>query len=581
LVIDSMPKFTFIICVTGFFLGNLIVTIMEPDLRFSGPGSWFLLIESLSSGFFTATIITLNLDSILFPVKKKVILAAPEVHQKYRPFFITLFSAIFAMLFFLLIQMIEVGSNLFLIGENIAPIFEPDSLNVSEFFNRAIDVDGVRELGMVFFLRTILFFILSGEIITMLRRQLRDPLNTILEHLKELNNEAQVNISKIDIVNNNEFNSVYREINQLISRQQQELNSSKEQLDSIVENAADPIITFNRAGEITLFNPAAAQLLGWEQKDMLGNILFDYLTTAEEDSENEELLVYLEGSGATLKRMHALTVTDEVIPVEANFSKTENSGGVLFTLVLRDIRGQLEYEQSLTEARIAAETSNRMKSEFLANMSHELRTPLNAILGYTQLMSDDKNLTPNQQGKIKTISNSGEHLLALINDILDISKIEAGKFEINNTVFNLKSFISDLQDMFSIKCRDKGLNLYVEYIGKLPEHVLGDLGKLRQIMINLIGNAVKFTADGGIAVAVGIDDQDPGRIRFSVKDTGKGIPEKDQQSILQPFTQSSNIDHEGGTGLGLAISSRFIEMMGGSLELESKLGEGSTFSFFH
>jgi PAS domain S-box-containing protein len=580
-VINTMPKFITVLSIGGFLVGMLAEAGLDPAMSLRGPGLWFLVAESLSAGLFTATLITLNLDNVLFPVKRRVILAAPDIRQKYRSFYGTLLGAIMAMLFFLIIQVLEIASNfMYLGGQEMMPP-DPGILDISQLLDIGSHFDPLKNLMQVFAVRALIFFAMAMQIISMIKAQIRTPLNTIEESLHELNRRDAGNVSEIDIVNNNEFNTVYREINKLIARQQTELRSSRQRLDTVISNAADPIIAFDSDARISLFNPAAERLLGWNESDILGKELTGFLTPpdstpGEGDCGCEPFFDFLEDGSTQLKRMKARTLTGEIIPVEANYSRSTGADEDFFTVILRDIRSQIEYERSLTEARNAAETANRMKSEFLANMSHELRTPLNAILGYTQLMADDRNLTGSQKGKIRTISNSGEHLLALINDILDISKIEAGKFEISETVFDLRAFIEDLKDMFSIRCQEKGLSLYVEYIGELPDHVSGDLGKLRQVMINLLGNAVKFTADGGIAVAVG---RDGNGIRFSVKDTGKGVPAGEQENILKPFVQSSITDNEGGTGLGLAISSRFIEMMGGHLSLESSPGTGSTFSF--
>jgi PAS domain S-box-containing protein len=579
--INAMPRFITLLSVGGFLLGVLAETILNPEEAMRGPGLWFVLAEGFSAGLFTATLITLNLDSVLFPVKRRVIMAAPEIEQRYRSFYATLFSAIMAMLFFLMIQVMEIASNFLLIGGQGLPVMGEQIMDIPRMMDLGSSMEGIKGLMDVLFIRGAIFFAMAFEIISMIKAQIRNPIKTIQDSLHEVNRSDATRLSTIDVVNNNEFNAVYREINILIARKQVELDSSREQLDTIIRSAADPIITFDEDAKISLFNPAAQRLMGWEESDMIGELITSYLTPPDivpgrEECGCEPFFDFLEDESSQLKRMSLRTIDGTVVPVEANFSSTSRADQDFYTLILRDIRSQLEYEQSLTEARNAAETANRMKSEFLANMSHELRTPLNAILGYTQLMADDQNLTDGQKDKINTISNSGEHLLALINDILDISKIEAGKFELSETAFHLKDFIRDLQDMFSIKCQQKGLSLYVEYIGELPEYVMADLGKLRQIMINLIGNAVKFTAEGGIALAAGRDGD---RIRFSVNDTGKGIPEEDQEHILKPFIQSSMSDHEGGTGLGLAISSRFIEMMGSSLELESSPGRGSTFSF--
>ena len=273
--------------------------------------------------------------------------------------------------------------------------------------------------------------------------------------------------------------------------------------------------------------------------------------------------------------------------MESHVSRA-GSGDEAWTIaILRDIRKQAEFEENLRRARTEAEDASRMKSEFLANMSHELRTPLNAILGFTQLLDDDQNLTAPQKERIRVIMRSGEHLLSLINDILDISKIEAGKMELHPSVFDLWEFQDELRDMFELRCRKKGLSLYFDKGESLPRYVRGDLGKLRQIMVNLLGNAVKFTDEGGVSVFAGLEREQHGRergaeggnVRFAVRDTGRGIPKDEQEAVLKPFIQASTTDHEGGTGLGLAISSRYVAMMGGTFSIESASGEGSVFSF--
>ena len=359
------------------------------------------------------------------------------------------------------------------------------------------------------------------------------------------------------------------------------LQRSQDKLEKIVDNAADPIVSFHDDGTIHVFNPAAESFFGYEKDDILCRSMISLIDLPEDIREECEkdmgsFIDYISNFETKLKRFTGIHKNGEKIHFESNVSRSETDHGTLYTAILRDISGQLEFEDNLKKARTSAENANRMKSEFLANMSHELRTPLNAVLGFTQLLSTDKNLTQGQLDKINTISRSGEHLLALINDILDISKIESGKTEMHENIFDLNQFVNDLKDMFILKCKTKGLSFYVEYAGDVPPYVEGDLGKLRQIMINIIGNAVKFTNDGGISLLVG---EENGEIRFSINDTGKGIPDEEVGKILQPFMQSSNTDHEGGTGLGLAITNSFINMMGGELEIQSELGTGSTFSF--
>ena len=234
-------------------------------------------------------------------------------------------------------------------------------------------------------------------------------------------------------------------------------------------------------------------------------------------------------------------------------------------------------EASLRASEHRAEAANRAKSVFLANMSHEIRTPLNAILGYAQVLVRDANLTDEQRRNLTTIRRSGEHLLTLINDILDLAKIEAGRLTCQVTPFDLARLLNEVTALFAQQARDRGLDLRLE-MGPLPGLVAGDERKLRQVLINLLGNALKFTAAGEVALRVEASPSEG--LRFSVSDTGPGIPLKDQTRIFQPFAQAeAGRKTQGGTGLGLALSSQFVRLMGGDLRVDSTPGQGSCFSF--
>ena len=242
------------------------------------------------------------------------------------------------------------------------------------------------------------------------------------------------------------------------------------------------------------------------------------------------------------------------------------------------------------------EQASRAKSEFLANMSHEIRTPMNAILGFAQLLSREPALTTNQAQHVDTILRSGGHLLKLINDILDMSKIEAGRLMLKRTVFSLHDVLDDLDVLFRPRAAARGLDLHISRDRTVPHHVLGDEGKLRQVLFNLIGNAVKFTRTGQVAVRMRAerlataDGSDPGesgegtprgryRVVAEVEDTGPGIPPADLERVFGPFQQADAGAEAGGTGLGLAISRRVVEMMGGQLSVTSQMGQGSCFRF--
>ncbi|PKM43056.1 MAG: hypothetical protein CVV05_16045 [Gammaproteobacteria bacterium HGW-Gammaproteobacteria-1] len=249
---------------------------------------------------------------------------------------------------------------------------------------------------------------------------------------------------------------------------------------------------------------------------------------------------------------------------------------------LRSHKEHLEEEitqrtEELRLARDAAEAANKAKSAFLANMSHELRTPLNAILGFSQMLRQESDLNATQRENIDIINNSGEHLLKLINDVLEIAKIEAGKLQLESSTFDLHGLVRDVTDMMRQRAQQKGLRLLLDQASEFPRYIRGDEARLRQVLINLVGNAVKFTDEGGITVRLGVRANTRQHLLIEVEDSGPGISASDQKHLFTPFVQLTEGMTHGGTGLGLSIVRQYVQLMGGTITVDSTPGRGSLF----
>ncbi len=288
----------------------------------------------------------------------------------------------------------------------------------------------------------------------------------------------------------------------------------------------------------------------------------------------------------------ASRLTDEVVPAARTVLEAiaGQLGSALARIAVKDelraLNAELELRVAertaeLAEARALADAANHAKSAFLANMSHEIRTPMNAILGFAQLMLREHDLTPRQTEYLTSISRSGDHLLALISDVLEISRIEAGKLELNESTIDLRGLLADLEQTFRSRAEAKGLQLTTELLGDGPRYVVTDEGKLRQVLSNLVGNGVKFAAEGGVAVRVRTEPLGAASARLvaEVEDTGAGIGARDLPRLFRKFEQTDVGLRAGGAGLGLAISREFVHLMGGDVSARSEPGVGSVFRF--
>lgn len=279
-----------------------------------------------------------------------------------------------------------------------------------------------------------------------------------------------------------------------------------------------------------------------------------------------------------LERFYAILL-DSVNNLERNIKKRTFQLKKSNLFLKQEINEKNIISKKLRKAKFIADKANKAKSSFLAHMTHEIRTPLNAILGYSQLLQREDDLQEEFKKQIEIINNSGEHLLTLINGILEMSRIEAGKTEMKIETFDFYKVIEDVKSMFKVKTDTKGLKFSAEIDQNVPRHIISDLNKIKQVIINIVGNSIKFTREGNVSINCRIDPLISNKMIVSIKDTGVGIPAGDIKKIFGSFEQSKAGRDEGGTGLGLSISKKFAKLLYGDIEVESELGVGSEFKF--
>ena len=375
------------------------------------------------------------------------------------------------------------------------------------------------------------------------------------------------------------------------------LREAEERARLLLESSCEGIYGIDANGRCSFVNTAAASMLGYRPDEVLGRNMHDLIHHARADGtpypEADCPIFNAARGGEDCRVAHDVLWrrNGTFFPAEYSSSPLRVEGRVIGAVVnFTDITDRKRAETELHKAKEAAEAANRAKSEFLANMSHEIRTPMNAIIGMTELLGDTE-LTIEQREYQEMVRKSADALLGLINDILDFSKIEAGKLDLDHTDFALRDVLGDTLNTLSLRAYQKGLELACHVAPDVPDNLVGDPGRLRQIITNLVGNALKFTEQGEVVLRVhmadapaGIRDaprSDGSVLHFEVTDTGIGIPPEKHGLIFAAFTQadSSTTRKYGGTGLGLTISSRLVALMGGQIGLESELGVGSTFYF--
>ena len=370
-----------------------------------------------------------------------------------------------------------------------------------------------------------------------------------------------------------------------LSKREQELEAKQEELEllsTVAQNASDSIVLTTPETQIIWVNRAFTRMTGYTSEDAVGKTPGELLNGPETDPAVIEKITEHKSRGECFEsEILNYTKTGEKIWVDARFVPVLDDNGAISMVIgiERDITQAKLHALELAEAKLVAEQSVRVKSEFLANMSHEIRTPMNGIIGMADVLSESP-LNEGDQQCVDTIRSSSEALLNIINDILDLSRLESGKLSMSDIDFDLKSCIDAVVEVMRPAARLKGLSIEAVYDSGLPQTVRADDGRLRQILLNLAGNAVKFTATGHVCLRVGNCASNPYRLIIAVEDTGIGLDEHEVSQVFDRFSQADAAITRayGGTGLGLTISRSLAEQMGGGITLSSEKGKGSCFT---
>jgi len=367
-----------------------------------------------------------------------------------------------------------------------------------------------------------------------------------------------------------------------------ERDESESRYQAILNTTVDAIIVIDKRGRVQSFNTAAETLFGYRATEVIGHNVNMLQPEPYHSQHDDYLKNYMKTKTAKIigigREVVGLRKDGSTFPLDLAVSEVHVGNKRLFTGIIRDITARKEAEANLLAAKESAETANHAKSDFLASMSHEIRTPMNAIIGMADLLAET-DLNQEQQEYVGIFQSAGENLLNIINDILDISKVEAGQLELEQIPFNLNEVMEKTCEIIAVRAHEKGLELTCSLQSGVPESLIGDPLRLRQVLINLLGNAVKFTDQGevGVKISRSATPALAGQVAllFTITDTGIGIPQDKQASIFERFSQVdvSTTRSYGGTGLGLSICQQIVTLMGGEIQVESAPGEGSSFAF--
>jgi len=372
-----------------------------------------------------------------------------------------------------------------------------------------------------------------------------------------------------------------------LEKQTTALEEALREREAIVEGALDAVVQMDSRGHIIGWNSQASRVFGWSAAEVIGRPLAETIGAGcPQATQRAGLSSYLAGGVEKIlnRRIEVETARRDgtLIPIELAITPTQSNGQTSYCAFVRDISDRRQAERRLKLAKEAAESANQSKSLFLANMSHEIRTPLNAILGFTDLLrsSDDELSAAERNAHLEAVHRGGTHLLAIINDILDLSKIEAGQMHYERVRFSPHQVIVDTLSFMRVRAAEKGISLEARWLGRVPETILSDPARFRQLLLNLVGNAIKFTERGGVQILSRVNASKE-LLQVEIIDTGVGIPADKIDSLFTPFTQAdvSVTRRFGGTGLGLSICRHIVSALGGEITVESSEGHGSTLTF--